>query len=514
MSTLCQSRRYCLLRLYSFSHFEQLADVQMLAMLSCVFSQHRGTKISPITAELDDRQRHAGYSPVWYRSGSRDREFSRDYFQSEEIARSLLKPNVSNMPVRLESRKTASMPHSANSSVGASNSDPMTPFSTGGTPPSLFRPSRTGMDRTDSQSASISTSPEQHRHAHRLNSNLASAFTASFSRPFSFTASTSSSPPTTNSRKPLSPAGSYLGAAPSVLPRASTNNFGKSSTITEDPKSGYSLSASDAEDEMSGPKRPAFNIRLKNQDQFHNDGYVDVPLLDPSQESRCHAYRESYAHMLYIWQMPLARCEILKYGSAPSNSPSPEHGQRLPLIAIGKASVAKTLSDTGESTLDLRNHCTTCTTALPPRSLDQECPFCTSPQSPLICLFCASLIRGLCSPCLLCGHVLHFSCRSRLLALSQSPNSASKPQLCISGCGCDCASHAVVEVEYPSRRKSSTSVTVTGDSTVDEQEQAASRDMAQEDEDAWKDIAYESLARNLRGRYLTPRPSRIWRGGM
>lgn len=482
-------------------------------MLSCVFSQSRGTKKPTITAGLDERHRHAGRFPVRYQSGSRDREFSRDYFQSEEIARSLLKPNVSDMPVRLNSRKTLSMPHSANSSVGASNSDPMTPFSTGGTPPSLFRSNRTNMERTDSQSASISTSPEQHRHAHRSNSNLASAFTASFSRPFSFTASASSSPPTTYSRKRLSPAGSYLGAAPSVLTRASTSFFGKSYTITEDPKSAYSLSASDAEDEMSGPKIPVFNIRLKNQDQFHNDGYVDVPLLDPSQEWRYQAYRESYAHMLYIWQVPLASCEILKYSSAPTKSRSSEHSQSLPLIAIGKITAAKTFPDPEKCTLILRNHCTTCATALSLQPSNQDCPFCTSPRSPLICLFCASLIRGLSSPCLFCGHVLHFSCRSRLLALSQSPTSAPRTQLCISGCGCDCASHAVVEVDYPSRRKSSASMTVTGDSTVDEQEQAAWRDATPEDEDAWEDVAYESLARNLRGRYLTPRPSRIWRGG-
>lgn len=505
-----------LLTLYSFSHFEKLADVQMLAMLSCVFSQSRGTKTSAITAEIDGRHRYAGRSPVQYPPGSRDREFSHNYFQSEEIARSLLKPSVSETPLRLDSRKTLSMPHSANSSVGASISDPMTPFSTGGTPPSLFRPSRTNIERTDSQSASISTSPEQHRHAHRSNSNLASAFTASFSRPFSFAASASSSPPTTYSRKRSSPAGSYLGAAPSVMTRASTGFFGKSSTITEDPKSTYSLSASDAEEETSGMKKPTFNIRLKNQDQFHNDGYVDIPLLDPSHEWRYRAYRESYAHMLYVWNMPLAGCEILKYSSAPSDFPFSERGQTLPLIAIGKTTSAKTSPDKGESTLNLLDHCTACTmctTALPFQFSNRNCLFCTNPQTPLTCLFCASLIRGLSSPCLLCGHVLHFSCRSRLLALSESSTSASTTHLCISGCGCDCASHSVIEVEYPSRRKSSTSMTVTGDSIVDEQEQTPWRDVAQEDEDAWEDVAYESLARNLRGRYLTPKPSRIWRGG-
>lgn len=478
-------------------------------MLSCVFSESRHIKISTVAAK-SGQEHSIKHSPVQYHNSSRDVGLSHEYFPFEEVAKSLLRPRVSDIPIRPNSSKNVAKAHSATSSVGASNSDPMTPFSAGGTPLSLFRTSRTNFERADSQTASISTSPEQHRHAHRSNSNLASALTASFSRPFAFTASASSSPPAAYSKKRLSPAGSYMGGAPSGVTWGSTSFFNKSSTITEDPKLAYSLSASDAEEEVAGPKKPVFNIKLKNQDQFHNDGYADVPFLDPNQEWRYRAYRDSYAEMLYMWNWPIASCEILKYNHVPLDLSRHEQGLGPPVIAIGKIPAADANPDTQDLTLNLRNHCTKCSTALPQQSSSQTCPFCTNPQTPLICLFCASIIRGLASPCLSCGHVLHFSCRSTLLRLSQSEQ-ASDTQPCISGCGCDCASHAVVEVEYPSRRKSSASMTVMGDSAVDEMEQAEWRDVAQED--VWEDVAYESLARNLAGRHLTPRASQIWRGG-
>ncbi len=459
-------------------------------------------------------------SPARSDAAQRISEVSRDYFPFEEVATSFLENNISGLPLDLHSRKDVSTLHSATSSIYASNSDPMAPFSTGGAAPSLYRPSRPHLGRSDSQTASISTSPIHHRHAHRSNSNLASAFTASLSRPFSFTASASSSPPMTYPRKRLSPTGSYLGAAPPGVTWGSTSFFGKSSTISEDPKPAYSRSNSDAEKEAPRPQKPAFNIKLKNQDQFRNDGYADVSLLDPDKEWRYRAYRESYAHMLYIWEMTFASCEILKHNNdALSPSHSPEQGQAPPLIAIGKITAASTAPDIRDPALNLRNHCTSCSEALPLQSTTSErCPFCKNPQTPLICILCTSLIRGLASPCLACGHVLHLSCRSSLLSLgTESPNlnTETKQLLCVSGCGCDCASHTMVEVENVYRRKSSASMTVTGENTVsDDRENIEWKDNATQlkDEDAWEDVAYESLTRNLSGRYLTPRPSQIWRG--
>lgn len=503
-----------LLTACSFHHYEQLADVQMLGMLSCILSESCGAKSRLVGVELDEQTR-PGYSLTGFDSTRRDLQKLRGYFPFEEVARSLLEPNLSERSMLLNTNKNLNISHSANSSVGGSISDPLTPFS-GGTPPLIFKPNRSNLERTYSRTTNISASPEQHRHVHRSNSNLANAFTASLARPFSFTASASSSPPATYSRKRSSPAGSFLGAAPPGVTWGSTSFFGKTSTISEDPKPAYSLSASDAEEDTTGPKKPAFTIKLQNQNQFHNDGYADVPLLDADQEWRYRAYREAYAEMLYVWEMPFTSCEILKYNSARALSASPAQGPGPPLIAIGKLPPTSTMPNPRDFMLNIRNHCTSCSMVLPPQSSSPTtCTFCTIPQIPLTCILCASLIRGLASPCLFCGHVLHLSCRAQLLALSP-PSIDSDSQLCISGCGCDCAAHAVIAIEYPSRRKSSASMTVTAESAFgddDDDEQARWRDPAPADEEAREDVAYESLARNLGARFLTPRASQIWRGG-
>ena len=70
-----------------------------------------------------------------------------------------------------------------------------------------------------------------------------------------------------------------------------------------------------------------------------------------------------------------------------------------------------------------------------------------------------------------------------------------------------------MEVEEPQcqpRKSSDDAVTVIAD------ESAASGPQDRSDgkgEHAWQDVVYESLARNLGGRTLTPRSSQIWRGG-
>lgn len=500
---------------HSLRHFEEIADVQMLAMLSCVFSKPLSVKPALIPGKMSCGHTGIQNQNTRHRPSNYRLIDSNIYFAFEDVARSLLEPEVLSVQTRLDPRKGTGIPYSGNSgnsSVGASHSDPMTLLSTSGTPPSSLRPGRINFERNESQTKSISTSPEHHRQAHRSNSNLASAFAASLSRPFSFSASASSSPPNTFPRKRLSPVGSYLANNPSGVTWGTTSFFGKPSNMTEDPKSAYSLSLSDTEEKPSIARKPTFQTKLKNQDQFHNDGYATVPLLDPSQEKRYHAYRESYAHMLYIWKLPLVRCELLKYNlKSTTSSPSLDPSLEPYPVTIGK-SVTDFRSNTDGLELGLKIHCTTCLATLKQHESSQKCTFCKSSQSPLICLFCSSLIQGLASPCLSCGHILHTSCRSALFSLTACTPDFSDQGQCISGCGCNCISHAVVEVEYPSRRKSSASMTVTGEA-VSEQEPLEWRDMSQEEEEIWEDVAYESLAKNLGARYLTPRPSQIWRGG-
>lgn len=481
----------------------------MLAMLSGVFGKFQPIKPARTTDCVGYESTNTKNLQIQRPLLNRRQVYLNGYFPSEEVARSLLESEILDEQASLDPSKEISNPHSGNSSLGASHSDSPALFPTGSNLPSNNRHIRTSFERTDSQLTNVSTSPEQHRQAHRSNSNLASAFAASFSRPFSFSASASSSPPNVYPKKRVSPVGSYLANAPAGVTWGTTSFLGKPSNTTEDPKSAYSLSLSEAEDELCANRKPTFRIKLKNQDQFHNDGYATVPLLDPSQQWRYHAYRESYANMLYIWRMPLVRCELLKANGnlASSLSHSDQYLGSSPL-AIGKLT-ADGLSNDGHLGLDFQPHCTMCFASLKQRNSSQKCPFCRSSQTPLTCLFCLSLIRGLGSPCLSCGHVLHLSCRSVLTASSSDVPGHSQ---CISGCGCNCILQTVVEVEYPSRRKSSTSITITGDA-LSEEEIPAWKDASPDEEDLWGDVAYESLAKNLGARYLTPRPSQIWRGG-
>lgn len=472
----------------------------MLAMLSCIFSKF--DPIKPTILETENVQ-HLSPNHCQIAPGT--------YYPSEEVAKSLLELEISSEQIRRDSQKGIFIPHSGNSLASTSHSDPLAHFSISGTPISNLKSSRTSFERNESQTTSISTSPEQPRQAHRSNSNLASAFAASFSRPFSFNASASSSPPNIHSKKRLSPVGSYLANAPVGVTWGTTSFFGKSSHLTEDPKSAYSLSVSDAEEDMSIIQKPVFQVKLKNQDQFHNDGYAAVPLLNQSQEWQYRAYRESYAELLYVWNMPLARCALLKFnGDRPATSP-PLDSSPSPRLNLGKFAIDE-FPDSESLGLGLQTHCSTCFARLDQRNSLNKCSFCTSSPSPLICLFCFSLIQGLASPCLSCGHVLHLSCRSFLASLTTSMPELPGHETCISGCGCNCASHAVIEVEYPSRRKSSASMTIIGDVTS-EQRSPEWKSTSPGEENLWEDVAYESLAKNLGARYLTPRPSQIWRGG-
>lgn len=483
----------------------------MLAMLSCAFSETRSIKPSSVASRISDQKMAAKDQLGQTHSLNKNYGASSGYFQLEQVARSLLEGDSSKSQARSDAGKIIGPFHSANSSIGAPSSDPITPFSIEGTPPLISRPFGTSIERTNSHDTNNSSSPERIRHTHRSSSNLASAFAASLSRPFSFSASASSSPPAIYSKKRLSPAGSYLGAPSPGVALAITGSLGKSSTITEDPRLTYSLSLSDTE-ETAPPKKPTgFVIKLKNQDQFHNDGYGVLPLLDKTQEWRYHAYRKSYAHLLSVWGMTTARCKLLKFDNdLVSSFSSPNFVAASSILNIGKTKEIA-LSHTDGLRLDIASHCTRCSTAVPQYLSKHTCSLCKSRKPSLVCLFCASLIRGLASPCLGCGHVLHSKCRSYLGSLATSEFSGEDGK-CISGCGCHCASHAVIEIEYPARRKSSSLVSETR-YEVSEQEQVVEKDLSQENAHQWEDMAYESLARNLGARYLTPKPSQIWRGG-
>lgn len=467
----------------------------MLAMLACVLDE-------PRTLNKSIAESGFGLSPGNASHGHRS--FANDYYPSKEVARNQSKESLPSMvAVQIDPQKPISGTHSASSSTG-----PLSDLSTSDAPPSHFKSSRTSPEHRNSQPTSLSTSPEHSRHTHRSNSNL-SAF-AALSRPFSFGSATSS-PPSSYPKKRTSPVGSYLGNAASTGSWNTSGLFSRSSTITEDPRSSLSLSVSDAEEDPDATtKKPVFKTKLKNQNQFHNDGYANVPLLDPSKEWRYRAYREAYAHLLYIWNMPIARAEILNHNRPLQSEISPPFTfapkATAPFGVLTGAHLLNSGYSTENSNPVFRDHCPYCSTLLlPSQTPSRRCQACSKlPRTPL-CLFCDTFIRGLSSPCPNCGHVLHSSCRQLLAQASFDE--------CPSGCGCICSEYttmslpsssaAAAESDSPRQRDlfkeydslaPAPALTVLGDEGAIEPEQLGGKEQGRED------VAYESLRRNLQSR--------------
>ena len=467
----------------------------MLAVLACILDEPR---------TLTKSVSRNSFGPSLDHSLQAHQNFANDYYPSEEVARNHLRSIVSTeSSIRADSQKITSGSHSANSSVGL-----VTDITSNETPPSQYKSSRTSPEHKVSQSTSLSTSTEHYRHTHRSNSNL-SALAASFSRPFTF-GSAASSPPNSYPKKRSSPVGTYLGNPAPTVTWSTSGLFSKSSIATEDLKSS-SLSISDTEEEVATvQKKPVFETKLKNQDQFHNDGYANVPLLDPRRAWYYRAYREAYAHLLYIWGLPIARAEVLNHNRPlqPEATTPFKFAPKVaaPFGALAGANLLNSGYISENSNPVFREYCPSCSTLLlPSQRPSRHCQACSKRPPPPLCLLCHTSIRGLSSPCSNCGHVLHASCRQLLCQASFDE--------CPSGCGCFCADYSTMSLitssslaefneptlpeEDPSKDESpanSPAATGTGDVGANEQGQLGWN------EQGWDDVAYESLSRNLRRR--------------
>ncbi|KAL8716180.1 MAG: hypothetical protein Q9220_000085 [cf. Caloplaca sp. 1 TL-2023] len=313
-----------------FEYFEKLADVQMLAMLSCIL-QTSSSKLHAMSNKpmIVEHRPNVGLPP------SHPLAQAERYFPSMDVASSLLLPPAKST-FSLEMQKPSSDPQSASSSVGATSSDPLTPFSTGLTPPSAYRQSNAKQDINLPQMP-LSASPEQYKHAHRSSSNLASAFAASMPRSFSLNTPDTSVPLTTHPRRRLSPSTTYLGTATSQR-----RHSGSTSTSIKQSPYGSRLQMTPSEAD-GGESDAVFQTRLKNQDQFHNDGYALETLLDASLDGRYLAYRAMYADMLLSWGLPVASRKILQYTKPasplrPSLKEMPQRANNSPIKILGASS--------------------------------------------------------------------------------------------------------------------------------------------------------------------------------
>ena len=440
-----------------FVYFEQLADVQMLAMLSCVFSE----------PAAEDAFSHAEISltqpqtPLTMKTPA----FSLDYFPTDMAAWS----NFQRTPINsvVSTPKLAQTPSGLYGSVGSSNgawgSDPASAsYSCGETPP--LRSNRASLEQLSQHAQSLSTSPENPRSFRRANSGLASSFAASFSRPFSMASSSPPNPPP--SRKRPSPVENMLNSlAPSTITWGNTTVLGSVKEQVATPRPSYSDDES-TQDDGKPTICIGINLTIENQNMFDDEGCMSTALLDPSRSVLYASYRRIYAELLYVWRHPLARLEILKFnglkdyfqeldvtenmsyaGSILSNDtlhtnnepspPSPE------LILGKKENINGPLSPKG---LDVTGYCLKHESRLEPLTSGiaggavGRCERCKTIQRQLRCTVCMEPINAVFTPCLSCGCVAHQHCLQEYHSYGNTD--------CPGGCDCDCglkASQGIVE---------------------------------------------------------------------
>ena len=485
----------------------------MLAMMSCIFDMPKVITVQGHQHDKSDNIRQGVFNSVHHgfeRPVSIPDEWRQTYYPSHEVALSLLQRTHSGSGTA-KIAKLSMDPPSVASSFGASGSDPVTPFSTGRTPPLSYMPARTTSNRSDLTYQILSTSPEQLRNPHRSNSNLASAFAVSVQRPFNLTASAASSPPSAQLKKRDSPGGSYAGGPQQSVTWAAASIFGRSWSATEEPVSANTTIDSPDTGYRLDKKDKSMKVNLRNQDLFDGEGYSSAPLLDHIHAKDYQSYKDIYADMLFIWNLPVTRTEILQHNDNSSvrkdsiGTTSPH--KDMSLVSIGKKTTHIVAGTDSKPGLLLTRTCPECsdTTPLDAAGSRSTCRTCHSKALSLSCTLCDELIRGRATPCLGCGHLVHTACMSLLVEISD--DSRAVEGMCVSGCDCYCVTEIVVPVSWPQEQAALTS---SSPSTIREGEEgrSGSWDKAYS---AREDVAYESLAKNLGvagAKYMKPKHNR------
>ncbi|KAI1825032.1 WD repeat-containing protein [Xylaria intraflava] len=444
-----------------FEHFEQLADIQMLAMLSCIFSESTAEDgIAYAESQLPEPQ-----TPLPMKAPS----FSLDYFPPDaslwynphtnyntnyksQVNSGISTPKILHTPIHI---------HGSYGSEELWVGEPeSTSFSCGETPPS--RTPKDYLSEGD-PTQSLSTSPDN-RLLRRANTALTSSL-ASIQRPFASISSTS--PP---GRKRISPGETFL---TNFTP---SNIAWGSSTMgpTSEPHAmARHLLSDDEYRRDEAPSLVCYGISTEMEDQtiFDDDGWLVVPFLEPSRSAVYAGYRYSYAEMLQMWEQPLVRLEIMKFNVL-KDSPTTAHSELFrsagtegfyssyhstenlssishahpathSLIAVGKKEQLQALIASGRG-IDIRGICRVHEIHLDPIRSTQDhatvgggvgtCERCKHTQTQLLCVLCREPIDALYPPCLACGCAIHDACLAEWHAANETE--------CPAGDECECADEA------------------------------------------------------------------------
>ena len=408
-----------------FDYYIKLADTQMLAMLSCIFSE------PPSKEPIPDAEPQSALprTPLSQKTPA----FSLEYFPTDAAAWN-------------NQQKVATIYGSAGSGNETYGSDP-TSYSTGETPPF-----KVNIDHGNHQS--LSTSPENARYLRRTNSGLGAAFVSSFARPFS--TSSSSSPPVGPNQPRKRP-----GQVESMLNSAIT--WGNNTVLGAVKEQVDADEMSDDEDlpsQTNAQPTTGINIAMINQSAFDDEGSMNTTLLDPADSHLFERYRLAYADLLFSWHCPLARLEILKFNQlrdeyllplsqTDQSLQSPSHLAKIrpppppsPII-LGRRDAIRP----APYGLDVTGYCLKHESRLAPLPSTTiggaagRCERCKQTQKQLRCIICLESIVALYPACLSCGCVTHQACLEEY-------HEQDGGTMCPGGCDCECgirASKGLVE---------------------------------------------------------------------
>lgn len=454
-----------------FDHYEKVADIQMLAMLACIFGDYSIEEEAALAASHLPQPK----TPLPMKAPS----FSLEYFPTD--------PALWNLNHKSQASSGITTPRTANTPALYSNSpsseeilglaDPgSNSYSCGETPPNLGREHLRGAGQTQS----LSTSPNN-RLFHRANSTVAAAF----SLPRALAGIVSGSPPAESIRKRPSPAETILNnLTPNVIPWA-----GSTVSVAGLETPGTSrTSISDDEywkDDGYSMVPIAVSCVPENQGLFDDDGWMSTPLIDRNQSQLYSNYRYAYAEMLQMWGQPLSRLEIMKFdvlkedklsssfnsstdnsnpleGPGPTNTPFYSTGANSPtspftdrrgafqdLLASGRG-----VDVTGFCRIHPNTPLEPAEYLRPTAATETKCQIngaigvchrCSHerdhadlvPQMEMECVYCWEPVTGLYTPCLACGCVAHDTCLAEWHALGGAE--------CPVGHECNCVEEASSE---------------------------------------------------------------------
>ncbi|RMZ92274.1 hypothetical protein DV736_g491, partial [Chaetothyriales sp. CBS 134916] len=347
-----------------FTYYERLADVQMLAMLSSIFSDV--TLDQELVVSLSSG---TGLSPpsLCYSSSVRTSQ----YYPSSIVAKAILQPSeeADGFVIVPQSHSTrlprmapspedrAAYERQSTSAFDLSNTNRKPEAGHGDwSKVSSMTQDDPYASATRSATMSLSTSPDGNRSI--PSANIGGTLSDAHSSLSALTQSFHPSPPSHNSAsgfatslKKYSPSGSSLAPAWGIFSSGqstkgsrasvhysesssqdreavirSASSFVNARSVRRDGRftpegNPQSMCSSVMPFQSSGPtrrnsptrvKNKSFKISLRNQDKFDIENYPALPLLDAHSAWRYRAYRANYMHLLEGWQLFSEMAEIRK----------------------------------------------------------------------------------------------------------------------------------------------------------------------------------------------------------